>query len=142
MAPTISLLTASAITALSTPSIATPLSRRQSGVSYNETNTATVTWYQPPLQFGPTACGMSVGSMTMTSGICMDLYTDALGVAQHSNQDCMFTMWPDVTDCTGDRGWTEYMIERGNGTVCVETGVLDGGTWTHASGIYSCFASS
>lgn len=97
----------------------------------------------PPKKRDTGACGMSVGSGTIQQGTCIDLYTAAIGLQQTEAGSCSFTLYPDVNGCDpGPNGTTDskrvVAIPNGEGTTCVGTGVLDGGKFYKASGIWVC----
>ena len=57
------------------------------------------------------------------------------------NNTCSFTLFTGSTSCSFGSGTTEtigFPIPAGNGTVCVNVGVLDGGKFQKASGVWSC----
>lgn len=124
---------------------ASPFSKHQMETRKNESYelTTSVTWYQPPLYFTgqyetmSTTCGLAVSSGNMTHGGCTELFTDAMGIEQHPKRDCVFKMWTDTTTCAGSQS-TEIVVPKGSGSTCINTGVLDGGKFTTASGKWSC----
>lgn len=132
-------------TLLSTVCHASPISQSSKEARANPSHSTTsVTWYQSPLYFAgksetmDTSCGFAVSSGTMKHEVCTKLYTLAMGVQQSPHKDCKFKMWTGSTTCEGSDKWTEIVVPKGNGTTCMDTGVLDGGKFTKASGIWSC----
>ncbi|KAF2220488.1 hypothetical protein BDZ85DRAFT_251816 [Elsinoe ampelina] len=108
--------------------------------------TAAVDWYQGQLSFegdylSTTAgsCGIKVASGSLTGDVCNNFKVLGLGIHQRADKTCKLKMWKDVTTCDGDGSWIEIVIPKGNQTTCIRTGVLDGGRFYKASGVYSCF---
>ncbi|PNS16434.1 hypothetical protein CAC42_168 [Sphaceloma murrayae] len=108
--------------------------------------TVAVDWYQGPLTFPDDyltsttgSCGTKVASGTLTAGACNNFKVLGLGIQQNPHQDCKVKLWKDVTTCDGDGQWIEVVIPQGSETTCLRTGVLDGGRFYKASGVYSCF---
>lgn len=107
--------------------------------------TAPVDWYQGSLTFSGTSaeisssgsCGTKVSSGTMTAGTCQKLYTYGFGLHHNADQACSYRLWKGVTDCSGTE-YTDIPIPAGSDVTCINDGVLDGGRWYLASGIYSC----
>lgn len=101
-------------------------------------NSTAVTFYQGPSSDG--ACGlMPVATSQMTPYKCSELYTSSLSVARSPNADCSFYMWSGTSQCSVAASPSEVVsILRGNGSVCVTSGVEDGGHFQTASGMWSC----
>lgn len=102
-----------------------------------------VTWYQSPLTFTETttsdsACGLPVSQGQFNTTQCYVLHTDALGIQQDSQHDCVLKVWNGVSDCSGNENWTSYAVPTGHSKTCIETGILDGGSFQHKSCILSC----
>lgn len=105
--------------------------------SQNYTSTA-VTWYQGQLEMSSSSCGpeaVSTGILVLNK--CTTLHTVGLGISQIQDKECSFKLWTSTSDCSGDV-WTEKDVPSGNATTCISDGVLDGGEFQHASGIWSC----
>ncbi|SMQ53299.1 unnamed protein product [Zymoseptoria tritici ST99CH_1A5] len=88
-------------------------------------------------------CGMEVSRDIIQGGVCRRLRTAGVGVRQQERGTCVFAIWRGSAVC--DEGWdgllaekTTVVIPRGNGTICVVTGVLDGGRDVEASGLWVC----
>lgn len=106
--------------------------------------TAPVDWYQGSVTFSGTSavidasglCATKVSSGTLTAGGCQKLFTYAFGV-HHTDNTCNYRLWKGKTDCSGD-DYTDIPIPAGSDVTCINDGVLDGGRFYLASGIYSC----
>ena len=85
------------------------------------------------------SCGIKVASGSLTGDVCSNFKVLGLGIRQQPDKACKLKMWKDVTTCGGDGAWIEVVIPKGNETTCIRTGVLDGGRFYKASGVYSCF---
>lgn len=86
-------------------------------------------------------CGMYTGERTIQQGTCMDLLTAAVGLQQTEYGSCSFTLYENVVGCDpGPGGSTGRVIPipNGVGKTCIGTGVVDGGMYQHASGIWVC----
>lgn len=103
-------------------------------------NSTTITYYQGPADLASNGCGMlEVAKGPMLRNKCAALGEPSMSIARASNADCVFWVWYGTTDCsTGAAGWTETEVARGNGSVCVDSGVLDGGKFETASGMWMC----
>ncbi|KAK2609708.1 hypothetical protein N8I77_003197 [Diaporthe amygdali] len=107
--------------------------------------TAQVDWYQGVATFSGTSavisadgsCGTKVSSGTITAGGCQKLSTYAFGLHHNPDQACSYRLWKGVTDCSGT-DYTDIPIPADSDVTCVNDGVLDGGRWYLASGIYTC----
>lgn len=107
--------------------------------------TTPVDWYQGSLTFSGTSavinssgsCGTKVSSGTMTAGACKKLLTYGFGLHHNPDQACNYRLWKGKTDCSGTE-FTDIPIPAGSDVTCINDGVLDGGMWYLASGIYSC----
>ncbi|KKY33152.1 hypothetical protein UCDDA912_g06886 [Diaporthe ampelina] len=112
--------------------------------SVSDTPTAPVDWYQGVATFTGTSavidasgsCATKVSSGTMTAGGCQKLSTYAFGL-HHTDRACNYRLWTGNDDCSGD-DYTDIPIPADSNVTCVNDGVLDGGRFYHASGIYSC----
>ena len=106
---------------------------------------APVQWYQGSLNFQDRnettdgSCGSTqVSSGYLTGEQCTNLHTIGMGIQQDAVRDCVFKFWSGSTACGADSSAVEIAVPRGSGITCINTGVLDGGKWYRASGIYSC----
>lgn len=107
--------------------------------------TAPVDWYQGVVTFPGTSavistsgsCGTKVSSGTMTAGGCQKLFTYAFGLHHNPEQTCNYRLWKGNTACSGT-DYTDIPIPAGSDVTCINDGVLDGGKFYLASGIYSC----
>jgi hypothetical protein len=107
--------------------------------------TTPVDWYQGSPTFPGTSsvisadgsCGTKVSSGTMTAGGCQKLFTYAFGLHHNPGQACNYRLWKGRTDCSGDN-YQDIPIPADSNVTCINDGVLDGGMWYLASGIYSC----
>ena len=84
---------------------------------------------------------MPVGRGAMTAEVCMPLMWNGVGIARMPNNTCSFTLYTGSTSCSSGNGTTEMTsvpIAAGQGLVCVDVGVLDGGKFQKASGVWSC----
>lgn len=114
-------------------------------VSDTTAATTPVDWYQGVVTFSGTSavidasgsCGTKVSSGTMTAGGCQKLFTYAFGLHHNPDQACNYRLWTGKTDCSGD-DYTDIPIPAGSDVTCINDGVLDGGRFYLASGIYSC----
>lgn len=109
----------------------------------NVTAPVTISYFQGPVPFEGTSamsfsgsCGTKVSSGTIGGGTCYDQHTLAIGIPQ-TNKDCKFTLYKGSHTCSAA---TPDVIDipAGEGVMCINTGVLDGGMWYVASGSYSC----
>ncbi|KAK7700622.1 hypothetical protein SLS64_010766 [Diaporthe eres] len=115
-----------------------------SATSDDPAATAPVDWYQGVVTFSGTSadidasgsCGTKVSSGTLTAGGCQKLFTYAFGI-HHTDKTCNYRLWKGKTDCSGD-AYTDIPIPAGSDVTCINDGVLDGGRFYLASGIYSC----
>lgn len=102
-------------------------------------------WYQGVVTFSGTSavinasgsCGTKVSSGTITAGGCQKLFTYAFGIHHNPDQVCNYRLWKAKTDCSGD-DYTDIPIPADSDVTCINDGVLDGGRFYLASGIYSC----
>ncbi|TKX18240.1 hypothetical protein C1H76_9714 [Elsinoe australis] len=108
--------------------------------------TAAVDYYQGLLIFQGDyltstsgSCGTKVAGGNMTASACNNFKTYGIGIHQKADRSCKLKLWKDVTTCDGDGQWIEIVIPKGKETTCIRTGVLDGGRFYRASGVYSCF---
>lgn len=108
--------------------------------------TAPVDWYQGVPTFSGTSavidangsCATKVSSGTMTAdGVCKKLSTYAFGLHHNPDKACNYRLWTGKSDCSGD-AYTDIPIPAGSDVTCVNDGVLDGGRFYLASGIYTC----
>lgn len=107
--------------------------------------TAPVDWYQGVLTFSGTSsvispsgsCGTKVSNGTITAGACQKLLTYGFGLHHNADQACNYRLWKGRQDCSGDN-YEDIPIPAGSDVTCINDGVLDGGRWYLASGIYSC----
>ncbi|KAF2157250.1 hypothetical protein K461DRAFT_289585 [Myriangium duriaei CBS 260.36] len=110
-----------------------------------EPQTTPADFFQGPLVFSGLSlnstegsCGTKVASGTITEGACNDLHTLSIGIHQRADKQCTFTMWTGTHTCDGAGKSEEIIIPSGTDSTCINTGVLDGGKWYVASGIYKC----
>lgn len=107
--------------------------------------TTPVDWYQGSVTFSGTSavidasgtCATKVSSGTMTADGCHQLYTYAFGVHHNPDQACNYRLWKGKTDCSGD-DYTDIPIPADSDVTCINDGVLDGGRFYLASGMYTC----
>lgn len=88
-------------------------------------------------------CGISVSKGTIQQGTCRPLLTAGIGLQQTEYGSCSFTLYSGSTGCDPGPNGTNAVkrvveIPNGAGTTCVGTGVLDGGKYQKASGIWVC----
>lgn len=101
------------------------------------------TEFTPLLDRDIGACGMIVGQGTIQQGTCTTLLTAAVGLQQTEMGSCSFTVFTGSPGCDPGPDGTKAVktfvaIPNGVGTTCVGTGVLDGGMYQQASGIWVC----
>ena len=106
-------------------------------VSMNTPTSAPVVYYQATNLATSTTCGLKVAENTLDTNKCYTMYTAALGIQQHENRDCIFTIWDNVNDCS-DNSTIDIPVPMGNSTICINDNVLDGGKFQHKSGMYLC----
>ncbi|KAL1862936.1 hypothetical protein Daus18300_008267 [Diaporthe australafricana] len=107
--------------------------------------TAQVDWYQGVATFSGVSavispsgtCATKVSSGTITADGCKKLSTYAFGVHHNPDQACNYRLWTGVADCSGT-DYTDISIPAGTDVTCINDGVLDGGRWYLASGIFTC----
>ncbi|KAK5137720.1 hypothetical protein LTR08_007291 [Meristemomyces frigidus] len=120
-------------------SLAIPQSQTTGGVYPPFPANISVTYYQGST--GSTNCMMPIGTGALHAEVCTPLYWSGIGIAQSLANTCSFTLFTGSTSCSGANGTAEstaFSIAAGNGTVCVGVGVLDGGKFQKASGVWSC----
>lgn len=110
-----------------------------------ESQTTPADYFQGPLVFSGQSlnstdgsCGTKVASGTITEGACNDLHTLSVGIHQRADKQCTFVMWTGSHTCNGTSQPEVIDIPAGTESTCINTGVLDGGKWYVASGIYKC----
>ncbi|KAF2718964.1 hypothetical protein K431DRAFT_198073, partial [Polychaeton citri CBS 116435] len=87
----------------------------------------------------PSNCGTWVASGNLTAATCNTLKTSGISIAALADRECTFTLYKGTASCSGDIESKEtIVIEKGGEGVCVPTGVLDGGVWQKASGMWTC----
>lgn len=96
-------------------------------------NSTSVTYYQGTVT--PSSCGIAVSSGNLTRGTCYRMYTNSIGVKQVAGHGCEFRLW-EGEGCKG--GYKKCEVQKGNGSTCVDVGVLDGGRYDVVSGMWSC----
>lgn len=76
---------------------------------------------------------------------CIPLICSAISIGQTSTGSCTFTLFADSETCdvlgSGDSwGYNKHQIIIPNGEeqICIGTGVLDGGRFDKASGVWAC----
>ena len=121
--------------------MALPHAQVSSGGPYPPFATQTkVTYYQGSAgniaTANPASCLMPVGSDTLQADRCYAILTTGLGVQQTINGICTYTLYRGSKSCDGDT--TTIVLPSGNGTTCIDTGVLDGGEYDLASGVWTC----
>ncbi|KAK5119861.1 hypothetical protein LTR85_007187 [Meristemomyces frigidus] len=126
------------IAALATSASTLPLPQDGGGVFTPFPSNTTITYCQ-----GSTAsdiCSMSVGTGTLAAEVCTPLEWSGIGIAQSPNNSCSFTLFTGTTSCDSNATTekTGYAVPRGEGVTCVDVGVLDGGRYQKASGVWSC----
>lgn len=134
-------LTLIAALATSAHSLAIPQPQDGGGVYAPFPLNTSMTYYQ-----GSTSsdtCAISVGTGMIAAETCTPLLWSAVGIAQSPNNTCSFTLFSGSTTCADGNGnltseKTVFQLERGEGVVCVDVGVLDGGKFQKASGMWSC----
>jgi len=81
---------------------------------------------------------MPVGNSYIQADYCVELKWAGVSLAQASNHNCSFTLYSGTSSCDGNATEkTSYQIPAGNGTTCVDAGVLDP-MYEKASGVWSC----
>lgn len=87
---------------------------------------------------------MSVADLLQTM-YCTSLISSSISIGQATNGSCTFTLFADTETCdifgVGDAlGYNKHQIVIPNGQeeTCIGTGVLDGGKFQKASGIWGC----
>lgn len=122
----------SATTALAFPHTLT--SRATNATTYN----TTATYYQGG-SGSDGSCGfVAVASGNLTSGVCNIAYTYSLTVQPLATRDCEYVLWTGTQHCGDISAGQKSFLPAGGHPVCVTTGVLDGGTHTYASGMFTC----
>lgn len=141
-----------ALTALALPH---PLPQATTGNSDTEpyaTNT-TITYYQgtimtsgpgftsaevSALDDGISSCGTKVGSGIIQANYCRQFFTESVAIGGTVNGSCSLTLWSQAADCTGGQKKVIPILNGEDYATCVPTGVLDGGMFLKASGIWAC----
>lgn len=82
-------------------------------------------------------CGYAIGKEEIESLNCIVFKNQGIGIQQVQSGSCSFTIFHGSNACESDRV-SRYGVDNGNGVQCFETGVLDGGKYMHASGIWTC----
>jgi len=82
-------------------------------------------------------------NVAVTSGYyneseCYNIEVDGLSISQVPGVDCTFTLYTGSSTCDAPSTSSTTSIPAGNGTTCIDTGVLDGGDFTKASGVWAC----
>ena len=125
--------------ASSASSFAIPQSQTTGGTLPPFPNNTSVTFYQGST--GSNTCMMAIGKGAMRAEECTPLFWNGIAIAQSPNNTCSFTLYTGSTSCSAGNGTTEtsgFTIAAGHETVCVDVGVLDGGKFQKASGVWSC----
>ncbi|KAI3393151.1 hypothetical protein diail_4676 [Diaporthe ilicicola] len=107
--------------------------------------TTQVDWYQGVATFSGTSavisqsetCATKVSNGTMTADGCHKLSTYAFGLYHNADLSCNYRLWRGITDCSGT-DYADIPIPSGSDVTCINDGVLDGGRFYLASGIYTC----
>jgi len=87
----------------------------------------------------PSACGTAVSTDgNITTGTCNNFLTQAVKLYPDASENCTFTLYRGVTDCSGGAQAGEVTeLKASADAVCVGTGV-ETPQWYHASGVLSC----
>ncbi|KXL44979.1 hypothetical protein M433DRAFT_9004 [Acidomyces richmondensis BFW] len=85
------------------------------------------------------ACdNVAVASGYYNESQCYAIDVDGLSISQVPGVDCTFTIYTGSSTCDAPSTSSTTSIPAGNGTTCIDTGVLDGGELTKASGVWAC----
>lgn len=98
-----------------------------------------ITYYQGGSPSAP--CGnFAVSEGPLTEGECQAIQVYGVGVSQLSNTSCVYAVFHGTDSCDEAAATSVDLtyMPKGNGTTCVDVGVLDGGVMVGASGRWSC----
>lgn len=153
------LLTTAAALVLASTTTALALPAPQTSTGSNSTTTTggppthpyptntTIAYYQGGAGTAGTTdasfCAVAVAQGTLQSGFCQKLLVEAIALPRAVGADCSFTLWPGSQSCDGEERRVVALPglkegEEEGQMMCVGTGVLDGGKWQHASGVWLC----
>ena len=105
----------------------------------------TIAYYQGSAEVG-LQCFVQVGSDVIQAGHCLPFTVNAITISEVPDNNCTFTLFSGSTSCDPNQAegsatsvvQSMSVIEAGNGTMCIETSVQDGGKLEKASGIWGC----
>ena len=131
------MLAISIITALATASSVYAIPHDKLRCSSSSTN-ASIIYYQGGSESAPCG-GFAVATGALLPNTCHAIKTYGISIAQSSTKNCTHTLFSGAPDCGNNTSIvTRVPIPAGNDSVCLEGGILDGGKFEHASGIWSC----
>ncbi|EMC94238.1 hypothetical protein BAUCODRAFT_124955 [Baudoinia panamericana UAMH 10762] len=98
----------------------------------------TISYYQGSVT--DNHCYMSVGSGIVLLEVCTVLKWSGVRIPHLPGNDCSFTVYHGSNTCDTLSGevTTWQIPAAGNGSVCVDAGVTDGGLREKASGVWAC----